>query len=217
MNRLLTLRKFLHLTQREMADIMSIRQSSYSMIENGHINLSDRNRKVLIEKLHVNQSWLSSGLGSMFEDISGGSTPKVGVPYFLLSINENSSISPSSEGDLCPYISLEPDYMIDFKPFNDATMYRPVGTSSMSPRYCIGDIVACKAVDNKDIILYGEPYLVLYASGNEFREALRIIRKSPDDQSVVLRPLNEEFDEVEIGKSTIKRLYLIKGKIAQNI
>lgn len=41
-----------------MANILSISQNSYSYIEGGKVSLTDKNRKILIEKLDVNPDFL---------------------------------------------------------------------------------------------------------------------------------------------------------------
>ena len=56
--RLKEIRIFLKMTQKEMANILSISQNSYSYIEGGKVSLTDKNRKILIEKLDVNPDFL---------------------------------------------------------------------------------------------------------------------------------------------------------------
>lgn len=216
MNNLLTVRKFLGLTQRQMAEILSIRQNAYSMIENGHTRLTERNKSILSDKLHINPHWLDTSEGEMFTQITENRLPEAGVPYFAIPINDGHPLSEAAKSLTDGSIDLKAEYTIDFKPFNDATLYRVVGTTVMSPRYEPGELVACKKVNNTDIILYGEPYLLTLIIKNTPCEMFRIIRKATNPEKLILRPLNDAFDEIEIDKQSVTSLFTIKGKIVQN-
>lgn len=216
MNNLLTVRKFLRLTQSQMAEILSIGQNAYSMIENGHTRLTDRNKSTLADKLHINPNWLDTSEGEMFTRTIEHKTQKHGVPYYAIPINDGHPSSEAANSLTNETNNLKAEYIIDFEPFNDATLYRVVGTTVMSPRYEPGDIIACKKVSNTGIILYGEPYLLKLTIKNTPCEMLRIIRKSANPEKLILRPLNSTFDEIEIDKKALTSLFTIKGKIVQN-
>ena len=50
-NRIKYLRKYLRMTQAQLAEVMHMRQNSYSQIEIGNVSLTDKN-KYLLEKNH---------------------------------------------------------------------------------------------------------------------------------------------------------------------
>lgn len=54
------------MTQADLANILKIKQSTVSMIENGNTELTDRNKEILIEKLNVNPDFLENGNGPIF-------------------------------------------------------------------------------------------------------------------------------------------------------
>ncbi len=66
--RLLSLRKALKLNQEELAAYLGITRAAYGKIETGVANLSDRNRKMLIDAFAVDPVWLDSGVGEMFQN-----------------------------------------------------------------------------------------------------------------------------------------------------
>lgn len=228
MNRLLEARKFLNLTQKQIGTHLGIGQNTYSMIETGKIALTSRNRTLLIERLHLNPIWLDTGNGDMFllpshsstSAVSQSPTPKQktphhtihsrGVPYHAKPITGINSI-PSGENNP------EAEYYINFPPFNDCTFYRPVFGESMSPCYNPGDLIACKRVLNKNLILYGESYLCIIDSGGDFYETLKILRRSSDPEHIILKPINPLFDETTIHINDITQLYIIKGKIERSL
>lgn len=235
MKRLLEVRKQLGYTQKVMAEILQIGQNTYSMIENGRIGLTPRNRGVLIEKLQVNPQWLDgtsdvvfcadaaastgsgtamgaeSGLATTHPSSAGGTMSEVGVPYYSKPVT--GSIVMSFD-DLA---GQEPEYRINYAPFNDCSFYRPVWGESMSPRFNPGDVIACKRVINKNYILYGETYLCIISLDGDFYETIKILRRHANPGMIILKPANTEFDETEIPINAILELYLIKGKVERNL
>lgn len=219
-SRLYKIRKTLGMTQKQMAEILQIGQNTYSMIENGRIKLTDRNRLKITEKFSINPIWLDTGIGDMILDYSSDHLKKKvserdqikGVPYFTKPISGPTVISVSDMAQE------EPEYIIDYQPFNDCTFYRPVYGESMSPKFNPGDTVACKKISNKNMILYGQSYLCIVSQGSDFYETIKIIRRHSEDESLlVLQPLNPNYDESVISSDSISELYIIKGKIERTL
>lgn len=69
-NRFKSVRKAQGLTQVEMADVLGITGSAVSRIEAGQNNITEQNIKILVSKFNVNESWLRTGVGEMFETVS---------------------------------------------------------------------------------------------------------------------------------------------------
>lgn len=65
-NRLKLLRKTLSLKQSDIAGVLMIKQNSYSMIETGKGELTDRNLKLICDVFSVNPIWLKTGKGEIF-------------------------------------------------------------------------------------------------------------------------------------------------------
>lgn len=66
MGRLKELRLYLKMTQSQMANILGIKQNSYSQVENGKASITDRNKSILSQKYHVSPEWLSGEDVDMF-------------------------------------------------------------------------------------------------------------------------------------------------------
>lgn len=228
--RLFEVRRHLGLTQQQIADILGVGQNTYSMIENGRLQLTERNRSILAERLYINPKYLSEGVGDMIMPLPVAGTIKrtnqgewivnragvktsqnVGVPFYAKPVTGSMVIS---------YDDLQnepPEYFVDIAPLNDCSFYRPVFGESMSPRYNPGDIVACKKVNNKNVILYGESYLCMIALDGDFYETIKVLRRNSEVGMITLKPYNDSFDETTVPIDAIKDLYLIKGKIERNI
>lgn len=218
--RLAQLRKFLGMTQKQMAEILQIGQNAYSMIENGKIRLTEKNRSILSEKLRANPLWLETGIGEMFLDQTVRSNrltytniqQSKGVPYYSKPVTGSILISFNDMAQESP------EYNIDYKPFNDCSFYRPVYGESMCPKFNPGDVIACKRIASKELILYGESYLCMVKIDSDFYETIKILRRHADrPDMIILKPINPNFDESIIPIDSIIDLYIIRGKIERNI
>lgn len=221
--RLYEVRKSLKMTQKLMADILGIGQNAYSMIENGKIGLTTGNRIILESKLGINPDFLLHGTPPMtlkarstapqrppLEAHTNTSEIAVGVPFFSKTINFS-----STQTLLLPHSDVE--YYVNYEPFNDCTFYRPVFGHSMSPRFNPADTIACKVVNSKNNIMYGQSYLCLISYEGDMYETFRILRKSEHEGYIILTPLNPSFNSTEIPLDAIIELYLVCGKIERTI
>lgn len=108
----------------------------------------------------------------------------------------------------------EPEYFISIPAFKDCDFAVPIYGDSMYPKIKNGHIVAVKEVKNKGVILYGEIYLVI----TEDYRTVKYIRKHPGDISkVLLCSENPSFDDVEIPRDSIIRLFKVRGQISINV
>ena len=73
-NRIIALRKVLGLNQKEFAKRLGMRGTSLSMIEVGNNPLTDKNIKLICMIFNVNEEWLETGSGEMFN-------PEAPYPY----------------------------------------------------------------------------------------------------------------------------------------
>ena len=70
--RLKALRKALGLNQSEFAEKIGVAQNTVSQIENSSIGLNERNAKIICLTFDVNEHWLRTGEGEMFESHAFG-------------------------------------------------------------------------------------------------------------------------------------------------
>lgn len=69
-DRIKLLRKDLKLTQKEFGDAIKVSNSNISNIENGSVNLTDRNIYEICSKFNVNKDWLKHGIGDVYIDLN---------------------------------------------------------------------------------------------------------------------------------------------------
>ena len=65
--RVRTLRKALHLSQKEFAEKIGLKQNSVSCIEKGKSCLTEQNIKNICSQFYVNETWLRTGEGEMLD------------------------------------------------------------------------------------------------------------------------------------------------------
>lgn len=65
--RIKELRRILKLTQDKFAKSINISRSTFSAIENGTINITDRNIKMICSTHNVSEEWIRTGEGEMFD------------------------------------------------------------------------------------------------------------------------------------------------------
>lgn len=104
-----------------------------------------------------------------------------------------------------------PEYNIDFQPYNkDGVIWCNITGHSMEPAIGHGDIIAIKEVyDWNSYITFGEIYALV--TNNDLR-TVKIVRKGADENHYRLVPINtEEYDEQQIEKSKITRVFAVLG------
>ncbi|MDQ6477842.1 S24 family peptidase [Dyadobacter sp. LHD-138] len=93
--------------------------------------------------------------------------------------------------------------------FEDCTFACRVSGDSMEDRIKSGDIIACKEINNRESISFGDIFLVVTA---EYR-LVKIIRRSPKVGWIILRSYNKDFDDMDMRMEEVLNLYLVKGVI----
>jgi SOS-response transcriptional repressor LexA len=105
---------------------------------------------------------------------------------------------------------VNPAYFITIPYFVDCTLAIRVSGDSMYPRYRSGDIVVCKHIQDKNLIMHGEPYVVITPDYC----VVKYLNPHPSDNNkVVLKSENPKFAPSTVSKKEILQLYIIKGKI----
>lgn len=131
-----------------------------------------------------------------------------GVPYY--DIDVAASIAESFND-----MPEEPEFYIDFKPFNDCEAYFPIFGDSMYPRFQNGEIIAVRKMPNRNVILWGEAYFVITNAEANNLKTIKLLLPFSEDK-VILRGANPDYAyDTIIEKKDIIALYIVKGKISK--
>lgn len=228
-DRLKEIRQFLKMTQKEMANILSISQNSYSYIESGKVSLTDKNRKILIEKLDINPDFLDEKNkryfihdGSFMAAVNMASDNERAILDSALNGTENkkknkmetrprvplTAAAGSLSGE-CIGVTLEQCEqmpLIHQIPYYDFTMF--IKGDSMSPRFESGDEIACRRIDQSRFIQWGKVHVLDTTQGF-------IIKRIYDDgDKIRCVSYNKDYADFSVPKEDIHSISLVVGSVS---
>lgn len=149
----------------------------------------------------INPKWLQFGEGDMFKECE---TQKVksftkGIPYFNVDFEMGYDEMFNDQ-------TSNPEFLIDFKPYNKCDVWCNARGNSMYPTIASGDIIALKEIKDTRYIISNEIYAIV--TDNGLRTIKRIIDKG---DRYTLVPDNKEYPEQDIDKSVVTKLFLVVG------
>lgn len=149
----------------------------------------------------INPKWLQFGEGDMFKE---GETQIVksytkGIPYFNVDFEMGYDEMFNDQ-------TSNPEFLIDFKPYNKCDVWCNARGNSMYPTIASGDIIALKEIKDTRYIISNEIYAIVTENG--LRTIKRIIDKG---DRYTLVPDNKEYPEQDIDKSVVTKLFLVVG------
>lgn len=138
-----------------------------------------------------------------------GSGKPVGVPYFDVEASAHITDMANQEHP-------NPEFYVDFQPFNDCSAYLPIFGESMFPMIRSGDVVAVKQITNLNVIQWGEPYLVVTNGESNDLRTVKLVFEADEKDSLVLRASNPNFKgDMVVTKASILGMYLVKGIVTR--
>ena len=165
----------------------------------------------------LNINWLITGEGEMLKENVGETSLEIvydnprGVPYF-----ENIEATGSILSLYNDYPEV-PTFYINYPHFDDCTAYVPVVGDSMFPMYSSGEIIAVKKVDNTDILLWGEAYLVVTNGNANSLRTVKLVHQHEDDSKIILRASNPNYrGDTVLNKADVISMFIVKGRIRRN-
>jgi len=192
--------------------------NNFSPIENGARKIGKRLSEEVIDYYRLNETWLATGTGPVYLETPASATEEMesttelneGVPY----INADPAYMSSRGFNL---LHEKAEYYVNFRPFNDCDAYLPVYGDSMYPKYASGEIIAVRELVNRDIIQWGEAYLIITDAGANNITTVKLLFEHSEESKIVLRAANPDYKgDTILDRNAIKRLFLIKGKITRN-
>ena len=150
----------------------------------------------------VRYNWLMTGEGSMREEeLNINNDTRTGVPYYNVDFTLGFDLVFNDQ-------TTQPDYYIDFAPYNRCTCWINARGDSMSPTISSGDMVALQRIEDFRYLISGEIYAVVTKNG------LRTIKRVNDmGDSVKLIPDNKDYEEQVISKEELLAVFYVKGNV----
>lgn len=200
-DRVESLIKALDINQKDFAYKIGEEPNTISHIIKRRIGVSSKVLEGIVRNIKgLNTQWLLSGVGVMFSE-------KVrALPFYEVDVTAG-NVNRIFDGTEIPRDSLL------VPGFADCDFAVPVSGHSMYPKISNGDIIICKQINDFDVVEFGQIYLIV----TDERRMVKYLRKAAKPDKVLLVSENHErFDDFEIARSKIRRLYLVKGWVNKN-
>lgn len=155
----------------------------------------------------LNQSWLLTGEGEMLNSLKICTEPNInytkGVPYYNVDFIGGFDIVLNDQ-------TISPEYLIDFRKYNEATCWCNVTGHSMEPEITHGDIIALKKIEDKSFLPLGEVYAIVTTNG---MRTIKRLGPSSDPKCYTLVPTNKspEYGIQELPKDMIEHIFQVLG------
>ena len=106
--------------------------------------------------------------------------------------------------------TINPEYYIQFKPYEKATCWCNITGRSMEPEINSGDIIALRRIEDFSFIPYGEIYAIV--TKNDMRTVKRIgPSDNPDNYTLIPTNKSPEYGVQELPKAMILAIFEVMG------
>lgn len=188
-----------------------------AMLSNGAVSkMGDNTRRSTLDKIsnsfpNLNINWLITGEGKMCNEVQernvDSELPHInyskGVPYYNVDFIGGFDIVLNDQTTV-------PEYLIDFKKYNEATCWCNVTGHSMEPEITHGDIIALKRIEDFSFLPFGEVYAIVTRNG---MRTIKRIGPSENVDCYSLIPTNKspEYGVQDLRKDMIEIVYQVLG------
>ena len=195
-------------TKNAFAIYVGINPSNFNRKMRGEIPFTDKDFAKICKATGISRDWLESGEGKMlYSDLNEtGCTEKSSdkVPFydidFALGYDEMYNDTPNV-----------PTKFISIPGYEKADFWCRASGDSMKPVISNGDIIALKAIlDWQSFLPMNEVYAIM--TTNDLR-TVKVVRKGSDAEHFTLHAYNEEFEDQEIAKSSITKVFKVLGAL----
>lgn len=164
--------------------------------------------KILETFPDVDKGWLVGGNGEMLNKKETNEQKPIksyssGTPYYNVDFIGGFDLILNDQ-------TINPEYYIQFKPYDKATCWCNITGHSMEPEISHGDIIALREITDISFLPYGEIYAIV--TTNEMRTVKRIGPSSnPDNYTLIPTNKSPEYGIQELPKNMILRIFEVMG------
>lgn len=200
-----------HLTQRRLAELLRTDPSNLSKMLTGKLPFTDGMTNRIVVDLGISKRWLTTGEGVPFEKPAMADEVELpepivpeplaeGTPVYDLDVTAGCRSLESLLGEQRPVgrISI-PGVAFD-------SHIVKVHGDSMQPRIVNGGYVAIRPIRDMRNIFWGQIYVVEL----EDYRMVKYLRRHPDPQMVILHSDNPAYDDMDVPRTDIRKLYLVE-------
>jgi phage repressor protein C with HTH and peptisase S24 domain len=172
----------------------------------------DKLQRIALKYPDLNTVWLLTGEGEMLktDTMKATNSAEQSNDYRLVPMYNLDARGGFGENDAVDV----PEYIVDYIPFKDAKsedICVPIFGNSMAPTYCAGATVLLHPVRRwQEFLELGQVYMIVLQDN---RRIIKELRSSQEDRKTQYLCVshNPTFDPVELPKSMIKQVFLVKA------
>ncbi len=205
--------KKLGLSQAAFAKRLGIDPANMSKHLNGKLPITAGLINRISADMAINKQWLAEGIGIPFAKEAATRLPDT--------IDSDTSCSVPTKTDAIPVydidvtagcLELSREFTSDriIGSINIPSLRRDciiVRGDSMTPTISDGAFVAIRPISDLSCIFWGQIYVIVM---DDFR-MVKHLRRHPDPKMVVLRSDNPAYDDMEVPREKIRKLYIVES------
>jgi phage repressor protein C with HTH and peptisase S24 domain len=206
-------------TQAQFAKLINVDPSNMSKIMSDKLPISDGFINRIVVNFGVSKEWLVSGTDIPFPkgehavEITDNGTRSVskramtGAPIYDIDVTAGcKELSQMfTEERIIGHFDLP-----QISPDNPIVH---VSGDSMVPRICNGAFLSIRPISDRSPISWGQIYVIVL----EDYRLVKYVRRHPNPDMVILHSANPEYDDMEIRRSDIMKLYLVEAILNYDI
>lgn len=191
----------------ELAKRSGVDVSNLNKMLKGSQKITKQTLRKIADANNVSISWLLTGEGNMLNANEATEKPRInyekGVPYYNVDFIGGFDIVENDQ-------TINPEYLIDFKPYAKATCWCNISGHSMEPEINNGDIIALRRIDDFSFLPMGEIYAIV--TKNDMRTVKRIgPSANPDNYTLIPTNKSPEYGIQELPKNMILAVFEVMG------
>lgn len=175
--------------------------------EEGKLSFSNKDFKLILDATGLSPEWLKTGEGEKMSDkgvLQASKKANVPKPFYDVDF----ALGFASMYNDTPNV---PSKYVSVPGYERADFWCRTSGDSMQPMINGGDMIALKEVlDWQDFLPLNEVYAII--TTNDLR-TVKVVRKGSDDIHLTLHAYNEAYEDQEISKETISKVFKVIGCI----
>ena len=201
----------MRLRQNSFANRIGTDVSNLSKVLNGKLPITDSLINKIVVNAGVSKEWLAEGSGVPFPKVASPSTVITGC------MTDSGSGTPVYDidvtaGSMSREMVFADDRIIgriDVPGISAGSRIVKVSGDSMRPVISNGDYIAVHEICDMSVIYWGQIYVVVL---DDYR-MVKYLRRHADESKVILRSENPMYDDMELPRSAIRKLFFVDNII----
>lgn len=197
--------RYMRKTQAQFGALIDVDPANMSKIMGGKIRITDRIINRIVVNLGVSKPWLTEGEGSPFGEPVAVVTPETGRAPKGAPVYDIDVVAGTRELSRM----FTDEHVIGYLDLPDINPQYPIvraNGDSMVPKIANGGFVQIRPISDMSPIFWGNIYVVVL---DDYR-LIKVVRRHPDRDKVILHSINPEYDDMEVDRLDIRKLYLVE-------